>query len=80
MTADKINNLEEAEELVNNRTVEGLIFLPNDLTNATITGSNVTITVYSDPSEPAIGGSIFAALFSALDEVSADFGHRKRHQ
>ena len=72
----EVSNLQDAKALVNNRSVDGLIFLPENLTKTfnPLVDVNASIIVFTDPSEPAIGGSIFAALFNSLNDVSSEIG------
>jgi ABC-2 type transport system permease protein len=71
----ELDDIDSAREFVTNRSVDGLIFLPADLSNATTLGANITLTVLYDEAEPAIGGSIFSALFDSLQEVLDESGN-----
>ena len=71
---DKLNNYTLAKEFVLNRTVTGIIFLPQNLSNSLnpMLNISVTIEIFYDEAEPAIGGSILGALSEAFAESSND--------
>ena len=71
----ELKNFNSAKKLVTDRSVDGLIYFPADLSNATVSRENVTLTVLYDEANPAIGGSIFSALFDSLQEVLEESGN-----
>lgn len=68
----------EGKNFVTNRTVEGAIYLPENLTASLIpsSGINASIIVFYDEAEPAIGGSIFAALSDSLNKAFEALGQK----
>jgi ABC-2 type transport system permease protein len=71
----ELNDFEQAKKLVKNRTVDGLVFLPVDLSNSSIFGLNTSIIVLYDEAEPSIGKSIFQAVITALSDTAEEFGN-----
>jgi len=71
---DKLNDYSVAKEFVLNRTIAGVIFLPENLSNSLIPILNVSVTIeiFYDEAEPAIGGSILGAVSEAFAESSND--------
>ena len=70
----ELTDFNQAKDMVKNRTVDGLIFLPANLSSSIISKSNTSIIIVSDEAEPAIGKSIFQAVFTSFSEGSEDFG------
>lgn len=71
---DELNDYTLAKEFVLNRTVTGIIFLPRNLSNSLnpMLNISVTIEIFYDEAEPAIGGSILGALSEAFADSSND--------
>src|SRR3990170_5026716 len=59
-------SFEEAKLAVHNRSAKAAIFLPENLSLALPLNITVSILVFYDEAEPAIGGSIFKALSDSL--------------
>ena len=65
-----VSTFDEAKKFVLDKSVDGVILLPGDLTKSLNSTFNITtsIIVLFDEAEPAIGGSIFKALSDALND------------
>lgn len=72
----ELDSIKVAKEFVLNKTVEGFIFIPANLSNSLNPMLNLTetIIVLYDEAEPAIGRSIFGTLSDSLNDAFDDVG------